>query len=332
MTSVCFWLFAPLITFIVYKLLDRIIRIPSIGRYGDRYVLITGCDTGFGRELARRLDSLGCHVFAGCLTERGETELAKSCSDRLRAIPLDVTNPDSVRKALRAVTDVLDAARSDLWSVVNNAGVMGSICPAEWLTIDDYRANADVNLYGTIDVTVTFLPLIKRSRGRVVNMSSVGGRFFVPNAYPYCVSKYGVEAFSDGLRRSLRPYGCKVILMEPGDYKTNLATKEILSELAEKAWLQTTAETKDEFGEAYHRYALEVVPKVIERMQSDRLSDVTDAYEHAILGRYPRTRYVVGWLARTMLLIQALPEWFGDIVLEKMLISVPLPAAIQQQH
>ena len=87
-----------------------------------------------------------------------------------------------------------------LWGVVNNAGILGPFCPPEWQTIDDYKAVAAVNLYGLIDVTMTFLPLVKMARGRVVNTSSSIARMSVPYVAPYAVSKYGVEAFTDGLR------------------------------------------------------------------------------------------------------------------------------------
>src|SRR5688572_25449596 len=90
-------------TFILYKILDRLIRIPRVGNYKNRYILVTGCDTGFGNLIAKRLDQLGCQVFAGCLTEKGETELKKACSDRLHAISLDVTRKESVGKALEYV-------------------------------------------------------------------------------------------------------------------------------------------------------------------------------------------------------------------------------------
>ena len=89
---------------------------------------------------------------------------------------------------------------SGLWGVVNNAGVPGNFGPPEWHTIDDYKSVAAVNLYGLIDVTMTFLPLVKMARGRVVNTSSAAGRFSAPYLTPYTVSKYGVEAFTDGLR------------------------------------------------------------------------------------------------------------------------------------
>ena len=84
--------------------------------------------------------------------------------------------------------------------MVNNAGVAGNFGPPEWLTIDDYKSVAAVNLYGLIDVTMTFLPLVKMARGRVVNMSSMGGRLTTPLFTSYAVTKYGVEAFTDGLR------------------------------------------------------------------------------------------------------------------------------------
>ena len=90
--------------------------------------------------------------------------------------------------------------QSGLWGLLNNAGIFGALGPPEWHTIDDYKAVAAVNLYGLIDVTVTFLPLVKMARGRVVNTASVAGRCSVPYTTPYCVTKYGVEAFTDGLR------------------------------------------------------------------------------------------------------------------------------------
>ena len=83
----------------------------SIGRYNERYIFVTGCDTGFGHELAKRLDRLGCHVFAGCLTEKGETELNKICSDRLHTIPLDVSKHESVLKAYELVKSKIPEGR-----------------------------------------------------------------------------------------------------------------------------------------------------------------------------------------------------------------------------
>jgi len=95
---------------VVYKLLDRIVRWPRVDSYSDRYIFVTGCDSGFGQALVRRLDSLGCRVFAGCFTEKGETQLAKICSDRVRPVPLDITSRDSVRNAFELVRNELQSA------------------------------------------------------------------------------------------------------------------------------------------------------------------------------------------------------------------------------
>lgn len=93
--------------FVLYKLIDRLVRIPMIGGYADRYILITGCDTGFGNLLAKRLDQLGCHVFAGCFSEKGETDLKKVTSERLHAFSLDVSKTESIQKALTFVKSKL---------------------------------------------------------------------------------------------------------------------------------------------------------------------------------------------------------------------------------
>jgi len=98
---------ALILLFIVYKLFDRLLRLPTV-RVVDRYVLITGCSSGFGHDLARRLDSRGCHVFAGVRNEKAETELKKICSSRLITVMLDVAKPDSVRKAFQLVSQHLE--------------------------------------------------------------------------------------------------------------------------------------------------------------------------------------------------------------------------------
>ena len=95
------------VLYVVYRIVDRLVRIPSVGRHSDRYILVTGCDSGFGQGIARRLDAIGCHVFAACLTESGETELKKTSSQRLRTISLDVTREESVRKAFDYVKSQL---------------------------------------------------------------------------------------------------------------------------------------------------------------------------------------------------------------------------------
>jgi NAD(P)-dependent dehydrogenase (short-subunit alcohol dehydrogenase family) len=106
----CCWLNCLAVSialFVVYKALDYLLRLPTIGRYSERYILVTGCDSGFGEALARRLDGLGCHVFACCLTEARQKELAKTCSERLQTLQMDVSQHDSVLQAFDFVKSKL---------------------------------------------------------------------------------------------------------------------------------------------------------------------------------------------------------------------------------
>ena len=100
-----------IVLFIIYKVVDRLLRRLRIGDYGNRFVLVTGCDSGFGNLVTKRLDGLGCHVFAGCFTEKGEDDLRKSCSDRVHPFHLDVTKSEDVQKALEFVKSKLPSGK-----------------------------------------------------------------------------------------------------------------------------------------------------------------------------------------------------------------------------
>lgn len=303
------WLFG---LFLLYKVIDRLLRRPRVGNYGGRYVFVTGCDSGFGRASAQRLDALGCHVFAGCLTEKGEDELKKTCSDRIRPIGLDVSKSDSVRRAFEYVKSKLPPGKG-LWGLVNNAGVGGPRGRLEWTTLEDYRFVNSVNVYGLVDMTLTFLPLVKRERGRVVNTCSMGGRLAMPDGTPYTMSKFAAEAFSDVLRRSIAIYGCKVAIIEPGGFQTNINTSEIIAKTTAAAFRNSSKEIQEEFGDEYLNFSIHSSQNI----KVDRnLDEVLDSYEDALFCRYPRARYVVGSQGRIATFITPLPEWLADWALD----------------
>lgn len=317
--------------FILYKVLDKLARIPLIGGYGDRYVFVTGCDHGFGNLFARRLDERGCHVFAGCFTEKGETELKKISSERLQVVQLNVAKQESVRKALDYVKSKLPKGKG-LWAIMNNAGLVGKLGPTDWMNADAYEEVNSVNLLGLIDFTMTFLPLVKLERGRIVSTSSIFGRFALMGSTPYSVSKYGVEAFMDGLRRSMRVFGCKAILIEPGIHMTPMSSADNLSLWYRSAWEAATPEAKADYGEDYFNYLIGAGREKFMASGSKNVSDVVDAYEHAILGRFPRARYVVGKDATFFWLpLQALPECISDWFLGRADPDIPLPVAVRSR-
>ncbi|KAM9115521.1 retinol dehydrogenase 16-like isoform 1-T2 [Pangshura tecta] len=292
----------------------------SVEGLPEKHVLITGCDSGFGNLLAKQLDARGLRVLAACLTQQGAEQLRKAASERLQTVILDVTRTDSIAAASAWVKERV--GHKGLWGLVNNAGIAVPAAPNEWLTKGDFVRVLDVNLIGLIEVTLSVLPLVKRARGRVVNMASVMGRlaFFGGG---YCPAKYGVEAFSDSLRREMLPFGVKVCVIEPGYFSTAVTNPQLIIENFTRLWEQLPEETKASYGESYLKAFIHATHDLPKSCSSD-LSIVTSCLEHALTARHPRTRYSAGWDAKLVFLpLSYLPTWFADFVLTW---SYPAPA------
>lgn len=310
------WILAIALGYIAIKWL---LRQPRVGNLNDKYVFITGCDSGFGNLLAKKLDNLGMKVIAGCLTEKGETDLVKTSSNKLKTVFLDVTSESSVATAAEEVKKLLPKTKG-LWAVVNNAGVGGCVYPIEWTSLEEFEKTLSVNLYGVINVTKAFLPLIRRETGRVINMSSIAGRFASVSA-PYSISKFGVEAFSDTLRRELYATGITVHMLEPGFFDTPLVrayTPEAVKCLAKDRYEKLPQEIKESYGEEFIEKIVERGSKVRNYVDPD-LNKVVDAYVDAVTARYPKARYIIGNDANYLVrLLWNLPEWLSDYIIYKM--------------
>ncbi|XP_054644455.1 dehydrogenase/reductase SDR family member 9 isoform X2 [Dunckerocampus dactyliophorus] len=281
-----------------------------VSNKGAKHVYITGCDSGFGHVLARHLDTLGFPVIAGCYTEKGEDELKKMSSDRLTTLHVDVSDSASVGQAAALIRTLV--GQKGLWAVVNNAGVSVPSGPTEWLTIDDYRSMLGVNLMGVIGVTLSVLPLIKKARGRVVNVASVFGRLS-PFGGPYCVSKYGVEAFNDSLRLNMAHFGVKVSCIEPGFFKTNLTNIEHVNNNLKKLWDRLPQEVKDDYGQDFLETSLKTTKDNFDKLMDGDLMKVVGCMEHAVAAIHPRTRYSPGWDAKLLWLpLSYLPSFIAD--------------------
>ncbi|XP_040347608.1 retinol dehydrogenase 16 isoform X3 [Herpailurus yagouaroundi] len=283
----------------------------------DKYVFITGCDSGFGNLLARQLDLRGLRVLAACLTEKGAEQLRDQTSDRLETVILDVTKTESISAATEWVKECV--GDGGLWGLVNNAGISIPSAPNEWLTKQDFMKILDVNLLGLIEVTLSLLPLVRKARGRVVNISSIMGRVSLLGG-SYCISKYGVEAFSDSLRRELSYFGVKVAVIEPGFFNTGITNSEKISRAIQEAWDQASPEVKEIYGEKF----LASVKKSAKKLKStccNNLYLVTNCVEHALTACHPRTRYSSGWDAKLLylpmsymptLLVDAMIYWMSQ--------------------
>ncbi|KAF3843050.1 hypothetical protein F7725_001899 [Dissostichus mawsoni] len=260
----------------------------------DKYVYITGCDSGFGHLLARHLDKQGFNVIAACYTEKGEEELKKITSDRLATLHLDVADSKS------------------LWAVVNNAGIALPSGPTDWMTIYDYKNMLAVNLCGVIDVTLSVLPLIKKAKGRVVNVASVFGRVSAFGG-PYCVSKFGVESFNDSLRLNMAPFGIKVACIEPGFFKTNVTDTVAMKNNLRQLWDRLPQDVKEDYGPDYLQASIDMLEQRFNMLTDGNLMKVVYCMEHAISAVYPQTRYSAGWDAKFFWLPAAyLPTSIAD--------------------
>src|SRR4051812_41915524 len=189
-------------------------------------VLVTGASSGIGRATAELLGARGHRVLAGV---RGESDL------RVPTVQLDVTDAGQV-DALRAL---------ELGGLVNNAGIAVT-GPLEFMPLDELRRQLEVNTVAQLAVTQACLPALRRTRGRIVNVSSIAGRVALPLYGPYAASKFALEALSDALRRELRGSGVDVALVEPGAIATPIWERSLA--VADALWAATPEVAHERYG------------------------------------------------------------------------------------
>ncbi|XP_078408461.1 retinol dehydrogenase 7-like [Cetorhinus maximus] len=253
----------------------------------EKYIFITGCDTGFGNLLAKQLDKRGFHVIAACFTVNGAEKLQIDCSSKLKTVRLNVTSQDNIQTALEFVQ--AEVGDQGLWGLVNNAGRVIPIAPTEWLTVEDFTRILDVDLVGLINVTLHFLPLVKKAKGRIVNVASVMGRISFAGG-GYCLSKSGVESFSDSLRRDMQHFGIKVSIIEPGFFKTEATNLELVEKNLLQLWERLTPEIRDQYGPKYFDNYIKIQRLSMLSLCSTDLAKMTNCMDHALTAKYPRTR------------------------------------------
>lgn len=252
--------------------------------------LITGSSTGIGEACARWLDARGHRVFAGVRRADDAARLKAGASERLVPVLIDVADDSTIKAALSTVASVLSGAGLD--GVVNNAGIaVGG--PLEYLPIDAIRRQLDVNVIGQIAVTQAFMALIRRARGRIVFMGSVGGRFATPFLGPYCASKFALEAIADSLRVEVQPWGVHVSIVEPGSIATPIWHKP--ADAGSPIDGERAHDAQRDYGPALTAFRAAVAEAGGRGIPAD---EVAKAVEHALTSRSPKTRYVVGRDAR----------------------------------
>lgn len=312
--SSCSWIFIGcwlLSAGIVLKL--SCIKVSPAGKA----VVVTGCDHGIGHALALHLHHQGFRVFAGCLNSSGEGagRLREQCSNRLIVLNMDVTNQEQLDKAVQEIKLQLPQGEV-LWGLVNNAGIMARGC-VEWVPLHIYKRMVDVNVLGVLAATKAFLPLIRRAKGRVVNMSSVSGVMGTGIMSPYTLTKYAVEGLSDCLRQEMRPWGVAVCVVEPSNFNaaTQLVTAEGMESLAAEMWATMPEDVRADYGKHYFDQIVKLLQESAHGGEKD-LTPVLAAVTEALTQRFPRARYRVVDIYYFFKVAAAvhLPEWLYDLL------------------
>ena len=173
-----------------------------------KHTLVTGSSSGIGRATALRLAAVGQHVYAGVRKPADGDRLAPSAAGgEITPVILDVTQAGHIAAAAAAIGErTASAGRPGLDGLVNNAGY-GLACPAELVPLDAFRRQLDVNVTGQLAVTQAMLPALRRARGRIVMVSTIGVRFSPPFAGPLDAAKAALTALGEALRQELAPWG-----------------------------------------------------------------------------------------------------------------------------
>jgi NAD(P)-dependent dehydrogenase (short-subunit alcohol dehydrogenase family) len=252
------------------------------------YAVVTGASSGIGEATARHLAEQGFNVFAGV---RKDADAERIAGPRIEALKIDVTDAGSVATAAAQVAQTV--GNSGLAALVNNAGIAVA-GPLEYIDIAEFERQLDVNVTGVLRATQAFLPSLRLARGRIVNISSIGGRVAIPMVGPYNASKFALEGLSDSLRRELRPWGMHVALIEPGAVATPIWDKGAVQ--AAELERDAPPEVAERYGEV-----IEAIRKESEKNRTEGVppQEVAEAVAHALTASKPKTRYLVGRDAKT---------------------------------
>ncbi|MGZ3742506.1 MAG: SDR family NAD(P)-dependent oxidoreductase [Pseudobdellovibrionaceae bacterium] len=251
-----------------------------------KVLFITGAGRGIGLALVRHFLAQGHSVFAAVRTPPLDLEeMQKKGNLNLHILKMDVTNEEQILQAVQAVSGVL---KSEEFILINNAGISGG-GPFELMNSQHWQEIFNVNVMGLVNVTRHFLPLLRRSHGRIINIGSITGRVASPLLSSYSSSKYAVRAISDSLRRELASFGISVVLIEPGPVATDIWDSSMSRSL--KMLEQAPRET------------LQIYQKNIDKMEAEVLniqsSTVSVEYlaafvDEAVNAPHPKLYYRVG--------------------------------------
>lgn len=267
-----------------------------------KVALITGASSGMGKSTANILHSQGYIVYGAA---RRTDEMNDLKAKGMGVVALDLTNDESIVEAVNTILE--KEGRIDI--LINNAGY-GSYGAVEDVPLEEARRQFEVNLFGMARLTQLVLPSMRKQKsGRIVNISSMGGKIYTPLGAWYHATKHAVEGWSDCLRLELKDFGIDVVVVQPGGIKT--------------AWGEIAAENLKNTSSkgAYASFANKVAENTLKMYTGKQLTRV-DVLGHTIAkattDRKPKTRYVKGYMARPAMAVR---KWFGDKLYDKVIMS-----------
>ncbi|WP_342439668.1 SDR family oxidoreductase [Paenibacillus sp. FSL L8-0436] len=264
----------------------------------DKIALITGTSSGFGMLSALTLAEKGYQVIASMRDLSRKDELVQQAEQagvlgRIHLLTMDVTDTASIESAVSEIIEQF--GRLDV--LVNNAGfAVGGFM--EEVSMEEWRRQMDTNFFGLVEVTKNIIPLMRKQQtGTIINVSSVSGRFGFPGYAPYAASKFAVEGFSESLRQELSSFGIRVVLVEPGSFRTPIWGKGIegIQSLADSPYKEKLEEVL-----RYSRRTAETAPDP---------RQVAELIGRIAAMSAPKLRYPVGKGTRTLILGKTLFPW-----------------------
>lgn len=271
-------------------------------------VVITGASTGIGYDAARYLIERGYHVFGSVRKQADADRVQSELGEQFTPLLFDVTDGAAVETAVSQVA--AKVGQAGLAGLVNNAGIAVA-GPLMHLPLDELRQQFEVNLFGLLDVTQKFLPLLgavpnaSHSPGRIVNISSVSGKVVYPFMGPYAASKHALEALSDALRRELLIFGVDVIVIEPGSVQTPI-------------WDKAQELDTSQYSHTAYKSIMDGMKRVFVNQGKTGIpvEKVSETIYAALTKENPKTRYV---LARKLLTNWLLPRYLPDRRFDKII-------------
>jgi NAD(P)-dependent dehydrogenase (short-subunit alcohol dehydrogenase family) len=272
----------------------------------EKAILITGTSSGIGRSCALHMDQLGYRVFAGVRKKEDGDHLLNETSERLQPVLLDVTDQNSIQLAVELIGKETDGK---LFGLINNAGI-GRGGALEATPLEEIQKLMDVNVIGLMAVTKACIPMIRKAKGRIINIGSTANYLAIPGSSVYAASKFAVKAFTDAMRLELKPFDIDVILVSPGAVESAIWEKGLL-------YRKRLREVVDpEIAELYaplRRFGDRIYKEIKPIPAMEVAKTVAMAFDSGIPKRY----YIVGKDAKGAAKAAKLPKWLLDRIILK---------------